>query len=129
MLVNINGERHYLWRAEDHEDEVLESFVTKTRDKKAALKILKKSMKRHGRMHVFVTDLLRSYRAALREIGAAARKESGPWPNNRAENSHLPFRRRKRAMQRFRWVRSLQMFAAVHASVLNHFNADRSRNS
>ena len=129
MLVNINGERHYLWRAEDHEDEVLESFVTKTRDKKAALKILKKSMKRHGRLHVFVTDLLRSYRAALREIGAAARKESGPWPNNRAENSHLPFRRRKRAMQRFRWVRSLQMFAAVHASVLNHFNADRSRNS
>ena len=127
--MNINGERHYLWRAEDHEDEVLESFVTKTRDKKAALKILKKSMKRHGRMHVFVTDLLRSYRAALREIGAAARKESGPWPNNRAENSHLPFRRRKRAMQRFRWVRSLQMFAAVHASVLNHFNADRSRNS
>ena len=126
MFVKINGERHYLWRAVDHEGEVLESFVTKTRDKKAALKFLKKSMKRYGHPNVFVTDKLRSYGAALREVGGADRQETGRWLNNRAENSHLPFRRRERAMQRFRRMRSLQMFAAVHASVFNHFNSERS---
>jgi putative transposase len=103
--------------------------VTKTRDKKAALKFLKKLMKRHGRPHVFVTDCLRSYGAALREIGAAERQETGRWLNNRAENSHLPFRRRERAMQRFRRIRSLQMFASIHASVTNHFNHERSLSS
>ncbi|MCW3784676.1 DDE-type integrase/transposase/recombinase, partial [Defluviimonas salinarum] len=126
MFVKINGERHYLWRAIDQEGEVLESFVTKTRDKKAALKFLKKTMKRYGRPHILVTDKLRSYGAALREVGAADRQETGRWLNNRAENSHLPFRRRERAMQRFRRMRSLQMFAAVHASVFNHFNSERS---
>ncbi|RYH07165.1 IS6 family transposase [Tropicimonas sp. IMCC6043] len=126
MFVKINGERHYLWRAVDHEGEVLESFVTKARDKKAALKFLKKTMKRYGRPHVFVTDKLRSYGAALKEVGAVDRRETGRWLNNRAENSHLPFRRRERAMQRFRRMRSLQMFASVHASVFNHFNSERS---
>ena len=125
VFVKINGERHYLWRAVDHEGEVLESFVTKTRDKKAALKFLKKTMRKHGRPAVIVTDLLRSYGAALKEIGAAHRQETGRWLNNRAENSHLPFRRRERAMQRFRSMRSLQKFAAVHASVCNHFNQER----
>ena len=123
--MKINGETHYLWRAMDHEGEVLESFVTKTRDKKAALKFLKKTMRKHGRPAVIVTDLLRSYGAALKEIGAAHRQETGRWLNNRAENSHLPFRRRERAMQRFRSKRSLQKFAAVHASVCNHFNQER----
>jgi putative transposase len=126
MFVKINGEQHYLWWAVDQEGEVLESFVTKTRDKKAALKFLKKTMKRYGRPHIFVTDKLRSYGAALREVGAADRQETGRWHNNRAENSHLPFRRRERAMQRFRRMRSLQMFATVHASVFNHFNSERS---
>ena len=78
MFVKINGERHYLWRAVDHEGEVLESFVTKARDKKAALKFLKKAMRKHGRPEVIVTDRLRSYGAALREIGAADRQETGP---------------------------------------------------
>lgn len=73
MFVKINDERHYLWRSVDHEGEVLESFVTKARDKKAALKFLKKSMKRCGRPHIFVTDKLRSYGAALKEVGAAER--------------------------------------------------------
>ena len=91
MFVKINGERHYLWRAVDHEGEVLESFVTKTRVKKAALKFLKKAMRKHGLPEMFVTDLLRSYGAALKEIGAANRQETGRWLNNRAENSHLPF--------------------------------------
>jgi len=122
MFVKINGEQHYLWRAVDHEGEVLESFVTKKRDKKAALKFLKKTMRRYGRPVSIVTDLLRSYGAALREIGATDLQETGRWLNNRAENSHLPFRRRERAMQRFRRMRSLQMFASVHASVFNHFN-------
>ncbi|MHA3976064.1 IS6 family transposase [Halovulum sp. GXIMD14794] len=129
MFVKINGERHYLWRAVDHEGEVLESFVTKTRDKKAALKFLKKAMRKHGRPEVIVTDRLRSYGSALKEIGSADRQESGRWENNRAENSHLPFRRRERAMQRFRRIRSLQMFVAVHASVSNHFNQERSLTS
>ena len=126
MFVKINGEMHYLWRAVDHEGEVLESFVTKTRDKKAALKFLKKAMRKHGNPEVIVTDRLRSYGAALKEIGAEAKQEKGRWMNNRAENSHLPFRRRERAMLRFRRMRSLQKFASVHASVFNHFNQERS---
>ncbi len=123
--MKINGERHYLWPAVDHEGEVLESFVTKTRDKKAALKFLKKTMRRYGRPEAIVTDLLRSYGAALREIGATDLQDTGRWLNNRAENSHLPFRRRERAMQRFRRMRSLQKFVSVHASVHNHFNQER----
>jgi len=126
IFVKISGERHYLWRAVDHEGEVLESFVTKRRDKKAALKFLKKAMRKHGRPDVIVTDRLRSYGAAMQEIGNADRQETGRWLNNRAENSHLPFRRRERAMQRFRRLRSLQKFAAVHASVYNLFNSERS---
>ena len=129
MFVKINGEMHYLWRAVDHEGEVLESFVTKTRDRKAALKFLKKTMRKHGQPEVIVTDKLRSYGAALKEIGADARQETGRWLNNRAENSHLPFRRRERAMLQFRRMRSLQKFAAVHASVSNHFNQERSLSS
>ena len=129
VFVKINGEKHYLWRAVDHESEVLESFVTKTRDKKAALKFLRKSLKRHGPADEFVTDCLRSYGAALRERGISDRQETGRWANNRAENSHLPFRRRKRAMLRFRRMRTLQKFASFHASVFNHFNQQRSLSS
>ena len=126
VFVKINGERHYLWRAVDHEGEVLESYVTKTPDKKAALKFLKKTLRKHGRAEAIVTDKLRSYGAALREIGAADRHVTGHWLNNRAENSHLPFRRGERAMLRFRRMRSLQKFAAIHASVSNHFKQERS---
>ena len=129
MFVKISGETHYLWRAVDHEGEVLESFVTKTRDKKAALKFLRKAMRKHGSPEVIVTDGLRSYGAALRKIGAGARQETARWANNRAENSHLPFRRRERAMLRFRRMRSLQKFASVHASVSNHFKQERSLSS
>ena len=82
-------------------------------------------MKRFGPPHVIVTDLLRSYGAAMKVIGNADRQETGRWLNNRAENSHLPFRRRERAMQRFRSMRSLQKFVSVHASVHNHFNQER----
>ena len=129
VFVKINGDTHYLWRAVDHEGEVLESYVTKTRDRAAALKFLKKSMKRHGRPEVIVTDRLRSYGAALKDLGRGDDREMGRWHNNRAENSHLPFRRRERAMQRFRRLRSLQKFVSVHASVHNHFNQERARSS
>jgi putative transposase len=85
VFVKINGETHYLWRAVDHEGEVLESYVTKLRDRKSAQKFLKKTMKRYGRPHVIVTDLLRSYGAAMKDIGNADRQETGRWLNNRAD--------------------------------------------
>ena len=125
VYVKINGEMRYLWRAVDHEGEVLESYVTETRDKAAALKFIKKALKRHGRPKAIVTDGLRSYGAALKEIGAVHLQESGRWKNNRAENSHLPFRRRERAMERFRRMKTLQKFAAVHGTVHNHFSQER----
>src|SRR5680860_405480 len=128
VFVRINGETHYLWRAVDHEGEVLEVFVTKRRDRRAALKFLKRTMRRYGRPRSIVTDRLRSYRSAMRVIGNPADQECGRWLNNRAENSHQPFRRRERAMQRFRAVRTLQKFAAAHASIHNHFNHDRHLN-
>ena len=125
IFVKINGETHYLWRAVDHEGEVLESYVTKRRDRAAALKFLRKAMKRYGQPEIIVTDKLRSYGAAMKVIGNVAKQETGRWKNNRAENSHLPFRRRERAMQRFRKMRSLQKFVSVHSSVCNHFNQER----
>jgi putative transposase len=129
VFVKINGGTHYLWRAVDHEGEILESYVTKRRDRKAALKFLRKSMKRHGQPKVIVTDKLRSYGAGLKDLGMPDDRETGRWQNNRAENSHLPFRRRERAMLRFRRMRSLQKFAAVHASIHNHFNQERGLSS
>ncbi len=125
VFVRINGETHYLWRAVDHEGEVLEVFVTKKRDRKAALKFLRKAMKRYGRPEAIVTDKLRSYHAAMKVIGNAERQETGRWLNNRAENSHQPFRRRERAMAKFRSAKSLQKFTSIHASVHNHFNQER----
>ena len=125
FFVKINGERHYLWRAVDHEGEVLEAFVTKRRDRKAALKFLRKVMKRYGRPKMVVTDKLRSYKSALRKLGNANRQETGRWLNNRAENSHQPLRRREKGMNRFRSMRSLQKFAATQSSIHNHFNLER----
>jgi len=125
VYVKINGEMHYLWRAVDHEGEVLESYVTKKRDKSAALRFLKKALKRHGSAEKIVTDGLRSYPAAMRDLGVLDRREMGRWLNNRAENSHLPLRRRERAMLRFRRMKSLQKFVSVHASLHNHFNSER----
>lgn len=125
VFVKINGETHYLWRAVDHEGEVLESYVTKKRDKAAALRFFKKALKRHGSPETIVTDGLRSYPAAMKDLGIEDRREMGRWENNRAENSHLPIRRRERVMLRFRQMKSLQKFVSVHANVRNHFNQDR----
>ena len=129
VFVRINGKTHYLWRVVDHEGEVLEAFVTKKRDRKAALKFLKKTMKRYGHPKNIVTDKLRSYRAAMKEIGNEVRQETGRWLNNRAENWHQPFRRRERAMAKFRSAKSLQKFASIHSSVQNHFNQERHFNN
>ena len=125
VFVKINGKLCYLWRAVDHEGEVLEAVVTAKRDKDAALKLLKRIMKKYGRPQSIVTDRLRAYSAAMKEIGAADRHEVGGRLNNRAENSHQPFRRRERAMQRFRSLKTLQKFSSVHAQVQNHFSHER----
>ena len=116
-FVKVNGKLCYLWRAVDHEGEVLEAVVTAKRDKAAALKFLKRIMKKYGRPLSVVTDGLCSYPAAMKEIGNADRQEAGRRLNNRAENSHQPFRRRERAMQRFRSMKTLQKFSSVHAQV------------
>jgi putative transposase len=125
VYVKIGGEMRYLWRAVDHEGEVLESYVTVTRDKAAALKFMKKALKRHGPPAKITTDGLRSYRAAMDELGNAEKQEVGRYANNRVENSHLPFRRSERAMLRFRQMKTLQKFASVHANVHNHFSLER----
>src|SRR6187402_363504 len=122
VYVKINGEMHYLWRAVDQEGEVLESYVTRTREKAAALRFMKKALKRHGSPEAITTDGLRSYRAAMDELGNTGKQEIGRWANNRVENSHLPFRRRERAMLRFRQMKSLQKFASAHANIHDHFN-------
>ena len=104
---------------------MLESYVTKIHDKKAALRFMKKALKRHGSPAEITTDGLRSYWAAMNELGNSDEQEVGRWANNRVENSHLPFRRRQRTMLRFRQLKSLQKFASVHANVHNHFNLER----
>ena len=125
VFVKVNGETHYLWRAVDHEGEVQESYVTRTRDKAAALSFMKRALKRHGAAEAITTDGLKSYGAAMRDLGIADKQTIGRHANNRVENSHLPFRRRERAMLRFRRMKSLQKFASVHANVHNHFNMER----
>ena len=126
VFVKVNGKLCYLWRAVDHEGEVLEAVVTAKRDKAAALKLLKRIMKKYGAPRRIVTDGLRAYSAAMNDIGVAAeRHEVGGRLNNRAENSHQPFRRRERAMQRFRSLKTLQKFSSVHAQMHNQFNQER----
>lgn len=129
VFVKINGVQHYLWRAVDHKGEVLEAHVTKNRDKAAALRFLRKLMKRHGRAKELVTDGLRSYAAALKVVGAEDKQVTGRWENNRIENSHQPFRRCERAMFRFRRLHSLQKFVTVDSSFCSLFNSDRSLSS
>ncbi len=125
VFVQINGETHYLWRAVDHEGEVLEVYATKRRNRKAALSFLKRAMKRYGRPSEIVTDRLRSYRVAMKILGNAERQVCGAKLNNRAENSHQPFRRREGAMSKFKDVKTLQKFSSIHASIHNHFNLER----
>lgn len=130
VFVKINGVQRYLWRAVDHEGEVLEAYATKTRDKKSAMQFLKKAKRRHKKPQVVVTDKLTSHGAELREIAGAPRHETDHRLNNRAENSYLSFRRRayrrrERAMLKFRRLETLGKFTSVHAQIYNHFNLER----
>lgn len=106
VFVLISGETYYLWRAVDHGGEVLEAFGTKKRDRKAALRFLRKVLKRYDRLETIMTDKFRSYRAAMKTIGNEARQETERWLNNSAKNSHQPFRQREYAMAKVRSVKS-----------------------
>jgi putative transposase len=126
MFVSINGKRMYLWRAVDCEGEVLDILVQSRRNKNAALKLMRKLLKKQGfAPEAFVTDKLPSYGAALKDLGLAERHDYGGRKNNRAENSHLPVRQRERRMQQFKSVKSAQQFLSTHATVYNNFNVQR----
>jgi len=128
IYVKINGEMHYLWRAVGHEGEVLESFASETRDKAAALTFMKRLMKRHGRARAITTGGLRSFKAAMKDLGNTDKQEIGRWANNRVENSHLPSRRRERAMLRFRQMKTLQKFSSQDRHLISReiYKAQRS---
>jgi transposase-like protein len=126
MVVSISGKQMYLWRAVDSEGEVLELLVQPRRDKTAAMRLLRKLLRRQGLVPTaVVTDKLRSYGAALRELGFSGSHRQGLRANNRAENSHQPIRRRERKMQGFKSARSAQRFVSVHAAVYNTFSVQR----
>ena len=126
MVVSIAGRNFWLWRAVDDEGEVLDLLVQRRRDKIAAVKLLRKLLKKQGfAPEILVTDRLRSYAAAKAELRLSARHEQGLRRNNRAENSHQPTRRRERKMQRFKSPGSAQRFLSIHAAVQNTFNTQR----
>ena len=125
VFVKINGKQHYLWRAVDQEGNVLDCFVTKRRDKKAAKKVLVKLVKKHGKPREIVTDKLRSYKAALKELNLQHLQSTEQYSNNQVENSHLNFRRREKVMTRFKSIKSLQKFVSIQSSFLNLFNHQR----
>src|SRR5687767_1041671 len=126
MIAVIDGRRIYLWRAVDDEGEVLDILVQKKRDKAAAVKLMRKLLKKQGfAPSVLVTDKLRSYSAAKAKIGLSAHHEQGLRKNNRAENSHQPIRRRERKLQRFKSPGSAQRFLSAHSAVYNTFNIQR----
>ena len=126
MALMIAGTQFWLWGAVDDEGEVLDLLVQRRRDKAAAVKMMRKLLKKHGfAPDTLVTDKLRSYGAAKGELGLSARHEQGLRKNNRAENSHRPTRRRERKMQRFKSLGSAQRFLSIHAVVENTFNVQR----
>ena len=126
MVVRINGRKHWLWRAVDNEGEELDFLVQTRRNAKAAKRLMKKLLKKYGfAPSRIVTDRLRSYPAAFRAIGLTAHHDRGLRANNRAENSHLPIRRRERKQQGFKSAGSAQRFLSVHAATHNTFYHQR----
>jgi len=126
LYLKIDGRMVYLWRAVDAEGEVLDVLVQSKRNKHAALKLMRKLLKKYAIVpERMITDDLRSYGAAARNLGIEDRHERGRWRNNRAENSHQPTRRRERKMQRFKSSGSAQKFLSSHAAVFNTFNVQR----
>jgi putative transposase len=125
VYLKISGRMVYLWRAVDAEGDVFDVLVQSRRNKQAALKLMRKLLKKYGFVpDRLITDDLRSYAAAAHDLGIRARHERGRWKNNRAENSHQPTRRRERKMQRFKSSGS-QRFLSAHAAVFNTFNVQR----
>ncbi len=126
VFVRIGGKRTYLWRAVDDEGEVLEALARSRRNKRAALKLMRKLLKKQGYIpDAIVTDKLGSYAAALRELDLEHLHVTGGRLNNRAEVSHQPTRRRERRMGRFKSPGSMQRFLSVHDAIYNHFNLQR----
>src|SRR6202045_860732 len=126
MVIRIGGKRMYLWRAVDHEGEVLDMLVQRGRDAHAALRLMRKLLKKQGFAPKWLTtDKLGSYGSAFRQLRLACPHEQGLRKNNRAENSHQVVRRRERKMQRFQSARSAQRFLSIHAAVHNTFNLQR----
>jgi transposase-like protein len=116
----------YLWRAVDHEGEILDMLVQRRRNKRAALRLIRKLLRKHGfAPKLVVTDKLRSYGAAFRDLRLTCCHDQGLRKNNRAENSHQVVRRRERKMQRFKSAASAQRFLSMHAAVHNTFNHQR----
>src|SRR5579864_6128280 len=126
MVIRIAGRQMYLWRAVDDEGEILDMLVQRRRDKRAALRLMRKLLRKQGFVpKLLVTDKLGSYGAAFRQLHLACPHERGLRKNNRAENSHQAVRRRERKMQRFKSARSAQRFCSIHAAVHNNFNLQR----
>ena len=126
MVVRIAGKRMYLWRAVDHEGEVLDMLIQRRRGKRAALRLIRKLLRKQGFVpRLLTTDKLGSYGSAFRHLRLTCPHEQGLRANNRAENSHQVVRRRERKMQRFKSARSAQRFLSIHAAVHNTFNLQR----
>lgn len=126
MVIVIRSKKHWLWRAVDNEGEVLDFLVQPRRNAKAATKLLRKLLKKQGVIPTrIVTDKLKSYLVAFREIGLTAEHVDNKRANNRVENSHQPVRRRERKMQRFKSPGSAQRFLNLQSATYNNFYLQR----